>query len=109
MSTNPITITLDSSRAGEFIQRLATDTGYRDLLEENPEAALAEVGIQVSPELIPAQIELPSQQQVEAIANPFPGWQPVPLNPCLIWSLVFLAATQAGSYRPEPPPGPEPK
>jgi putative modified peptide len=51
-------------RAQELLERLAIDFNYRQLLESNPVAALAEYGIEISRDKLPDVIDLPAPHQI---------------------------------------------
>ncbi len=53
-----------SSGHGAFLHRAAHDPQFRAALEANPQAALAEFGMNVDPEQIPSQVTIPSAERI---------------------------------------------
>lgn len=59
-------------RALEFVTRLAQDDEFRALLESDPRRVLWDYGIEASDDLIPAEVSLPSKDDVQAIIDQGP-------------------------------------
>lgn len=47
-----------------LLHKLSTDDAFRARLQQNPVAALDSIGVELSPEEIPASIRLPSKQAI---------------------------------------------
>lgn len=94
----------DSLHGGTFIDALLDDD-FRALLTNDPAIALGQYGIDVSRDLLPAELELPTKEEIEAA---FRGGLPpsgprIPYMACLCWSLAY----GYGANHPyEDPPAP---
>lgn len=62
---------IDTGRdqAVEFVRRLADDDEFRARLEKDPKGVLWDYGVEVSPELIPATVELPPKADVRRMLD----------------------------------------
>jgi hypothetical protein len=110
-SVGEIRVEITPDRAVEFLQKLATnEDSVRDRFENDTAALLAEYGITVSPELLPANIVAPpTGMLLEALTHleraaapqvpfiPYTQAMPVPFGPVpfapfsFAYSIVFLA------------------
>jgi hypothetical protein len=63
------TITVAMSRDGayDFLKQLAEDDDVRASVEADPATELANRGITISPELLPAQVKLASKEQMQEL------------------------------------------
>ena len=71
-----VRISLTEEEARTFLDRLATDAGFRDSVEQNPRATLLEYRIDLGAESVPETVTLPSPEQITQ----------------------FVEAVQAGNY-----------
>ncbi len=62
---------MDKEQIWSLAHRVAKDRDFRARLENDPVAALAELGITVSPNDIPDPVQLPSAQEIEAALDEF--------------------------------------
>jgi len=63
---------MEKEQIWAFAYRVATDTGYRAKLEQDPVGTLAELGITVDPaQLPPGSIQLPSNEEILAALEDF--------------------------------------
>ena len=53
----------------EFAARLAEDEAFRELAERDPRAALAELGIEDEPALVPDEVTLPAAEELGALVR----------------------------------------
>ena len=69
MSSEERTITVAMSReeAYDFLRQLAEDDDLRASVEADPATELANRGIAISPELLPAQVKLASKEQMQEL------------------------------------------
>ena len=96
-----ISVSLNQAQAREFLRKLGEDDAYRRRLKNNPQKALAEFGILVPKSALPDEVTLPPKDDVQnelrgtrkSAAGPEP--RVVPFAPCLMWGLVYLAASRA--------------
>lgn len=56
-STNPDSLTSGGQLA--FLRRITRDDQFRAKLENHPQAAMAEYGLKIEPEALPASVTLP--------------------------------------------------
>ncbi|MEM7585912.1 MAG: NHLP-related RiPP peptide [Acidobacteriota bacterium] len=61
LSTSPSTSTLNGGQLA-LLNRVAYDDAFRAELEANPQAALAQLGLDVDPSVIPDKVTLPSEE-----------------------------------------------
>lgn len=79
---------IDTGRdqAVEFVSRLASDDDFRARLQNDPKAVLWDYGVEVAPELIPATIELPPKEDVQAFLEAgYEGRGPIMPSPQLFF------------------------
>lgn len=79
---------IDTGRdqAVEFVSRLANDDGFRERLQNDPKAVLWDYGVEVPPELIPEEVELPSKESVQSfMADASEGVGPIQPSPQLFF------------------------
>lgn len=72
MAEYRLRIDTTGDRALEFVTRLAQDDDFRARLESDPRSVLWDYGIEVSDELIPAEVVLPSKDDVQAVIDQGP-------------------------------------
>lgn len=88
-----------------FVDRLAHDDEFRELLANDPVEALASVGIEISADLLPERFELPSMEEVHAAFYDeqaiWPGGGGAGFMTCLCLGIAFTAAAQETESRPE--------
>jgi putative modified peptide len=87
------------AKAEEFVRLLATDDEFRGRVEQDAGAVLREYGVDVAPGLIPASIELPSKERIQAVIDTMEaslfGWsQPhAYVMMILVWPAIPFAAS----------------
>jgi putative modified peptide len=59
-----IDIRISPQQADEFMAKLVDDHEFRERLTQNPVEELAQYGINVPPDLLPEQVELPSPEEI---------------------------------------------
>lgn len=99
-----ISVNMTAEEAWGFLRDLADEKGrFRKAFRKNPQAALEEYGISVTPELV-QNMQLPSARQLEDLARISApdldfGAERLPHHPvfptCLCLALAFAAATRA--------------
>jgi hypothetical protein len=59
---------IDTGRdqAVEFVSRLANDDDFRERLQKDPKSVLWDYGVELAPELIPEEVELPAKEEIQA-------------------------------------------
>jgi putative modified peptide len=62
-----VTMTATPSDAREFLELLAGDDDFRARVEAEPQAVLAEYGIQVTDESFPDTVTLPDKTEIENV------------------------------------------
>lgn len=88
---DPLMLSMSRKEAKKFLNDLENDDAFRRRLRNNPQKALAEVGIVLSKGSIPDEVELPEKGEIAKFLKP--EVEKVPWAGCLIWGLVNLAAT----------------
>jgi putative modified peptide len=63
-SRGRVRMDVTTESAQRFLQLLSEDDEFRSRLARDPKAVLSEYGVQVSPDLIPARIKLPSKLKI---------------------------------------------
>ena len=100
-----ITVNMTPEEAWAFLQDLADEQGrFRSAFRDDPQAALAEYGISVPPELAEG-MRLPSRRLLEDLARfsgptldfgaSRPPLEPAPFATCLCLAVAFTAAARA--------------
>jgi hypothetical protein len=59
-----VEIRISPRLAEELMDRLINDTGFRERLEQDPNAELGQYGISIPPALLPDRVELPSPDEL---------------------------------------------
>ena len=62
-----ITVAISRDEAYDFLKQLAEDDDVRARIEADPGTELANRGIAISPQLLPAQAKLASKEQIEEL------------------------------------------
>jgi hypothetical protein len=105
MAEYRVRIDTTSDRALEFVNGLAFDDEFRLRLTEDPQSVLFDYGVEVSDELIPGEVSLPSKEAVQqALEQGAQGSGVLPVGPesffpvfICFFSFPFLADTSTQS------------
>jgi hypothetical protein len=62
-----VRINISYADAEDFIKKLASDDDFRSDVEADPRGMLVEVGIDISPDLVPETVTLPSKESLQSI------------------------------------------
>lgn len=64
-------IRIDTGRdqAVEFVRRLAEDDDFRERLQRDPKTVLWDYGVEISPDMIPETVELPTKEDVRRMLD----------------------------------------
>jgi len=62
-----ITVAISRDEAYDFLKQLAEDDNVRARIESDPGTELANRGIAIAPQLLPAQAKLASKEQIEEL------------------------------------------
>lgn len=99
-----VTVSMTAEEAREFVRKLADDDEFRERLERDPHATLAEHNIFVRRDALPGAVALPAKQEVQAVfagddaggEEERPSWSPRLAPPpdfssCFMWGIAFVA------------------
>jgi hypothetical protein len=66
-SRRRVRMDVTTESAQRFLELLSEDDAFRTGLAQNPRSVLAEYGVDVSPELVPAQVKIPSKRKLRLL------------------------------------------
>jgi hypothetical protein len=66
-SRHIVDVTTTAEQAREFLERLEIDFEFREQVEANPVAVLAEFGIEISPNALPSPVKLPPPHAIQRV------------------------------------------